>query len=148
GATGVAGAVPGIANLVNMPGCPANVVNLVGVVVYLLAYNRLPELEGDGRPRFAYHDEVHKHCERKRFKDQDKYVLAWGDYGHQQGWCLKKMGCRGPDTGHNCPIVRWNEETSWPIGAGHHCIGCARRNFWDRATPFYARSSEGAKDDD
>ncbi len=147
GATGVRGAVPNLANLVNMPGCPANVVNLVATVVYYVTYGALPRLEEDGRPRFAYHDEVHERCERKRFKDQDQYVLAWGDEGHLQGWCLKRMGCRGPDTDHNCPTVKWNDGACWPIGAGHHCVGCARSGFWDRMTPFY-RSGDGAGDDD
>ena len=27
----------------------------------------------------------------------------------------------------------------WPIGAGHPCIGCTERNFWDTMTPFYNR---------
>jgi hydrogenase small subunit len=33
----------------------------------------------------------------------------------------------------------WNTGTSWPIGAGHPCIGCTERNFWDTMTPFYGR---------
>jgi hydrogenase small subunit len=33
----------------------------------------------------------------------------------------------------------WNTRTSWPIGAGHPCIGCTERNFWDTMSPFYAR---------
>jgi hydrogenase small subunit len=33
----------------------------------------------------------------------------------------------------------WNSKTSWPIGAGHPCIGCTERNFWDTMTPFYNR---------
>jgi hydrogenase small subunit len=30
-------------------------------------------------------------------------------------------------------------KTSWPIGAGHPCIGCTERHFWDTMTPFYKR---------
>jgi hydrogenase small subunit len=33
----------------------------------------------------------------------------------------------------------WNSGTSWPIGAGHPCIGCTERGFWDTMTPFYNR---------
>jgi len=33
--------------------------------------------------------------------------------------------------------VQWNRGTSWPIGAGHPCIGCTERHFWDTMTPFY-----------
>jgi hydrogenase small subunit len=49
------------------------------------------------------------------------------------------MGCKGPATFHNCPAVRWNEGTSWPVGAGHGCVGCSERHFWDEMTPFYRR---------
>ena len=47
------------------------------------------------------------------------------------------MGCKGPATYQNCPVVRWNGGTNWPIGCGHPCIGCAEPEFWDRMTPFY-----------
>jgi hydrogenase small subunit len=47
------------------------------------------------------------------------------------------MGCKGPATSQNCPIVKWNEGTNWPVGCGHPCIGCAEPNFWDTMTPFY-----------
>ncbi|HMO11146.1 MAG TPA: hypothetical protein PKB06_06525, partial [Actinotalea sp.] len=36
-----------------------------------------------------------------------------------------------------CPIIQWNLGTSWPIGAGHPCIGCTEKDFFDRFTPFY-----------
>ena len=64
---------------------------------------------------------------------------AWGDPGHRQGWCLYKMGCKGPSTFHNCPTVKYNEGLSWPIGAGHGCVGCSEPSFWDTMSPFYRR---------
>jgi hydrogenase small subunit len=60
---------------------------------------------------------------------------VWGDQGHQNGWCLYQMGCKGPVSFHNCPTIRWNQGTSWPVGAGHGCIACANQGFWD--TPPY-----------
>jgi hydrogenase small subunit len=33
----------------------------------------------------------------------------------------------------------WNGHTNFPIGAGHPCIGCTERNFWDTMSPFYTR---------
>ena len=51
------------------------------------------------------------------------------------------MGCKGPETYKNCPVVRWNEGTNWPIGCGHPCVGCAEPNFWDTMTPFYKHLS-------
>ena len=47
------------------------------------------------------------------------------------------MGCKGPATSQNCPVVKWNEGANWPIGCP--CIGCAEPNFWDAMTPFYQR---------
>jgi hydrogenase small subunit len=33
----------------------------------------------------------------------------------------------------------WNSGTNWPIGAGHPCLGCTERGFWDTMSPFYGR---------
>jgi hydrogenase small subunit len=145
GAVGVRDAVPGLANLLSLPGCPANVVNLTATLVHFLTFGELPSRDGDGRPRFAYGEEIHEECERRRHYKNDHFVLEWGDEGHRQGWCLRKMGCRGPETHHNCPSVLWNQGTGWPVGSGHGCIGCSERNFWDRYAPFY---SEVEDDDD
>jgi hydrogenase small subunit len=49
------------------------------------------------------------------------------------------MGCKGPETHHNCASVRWNDGTNWPIGAGHGCIGCSEPGFFEADSPFYAR---------
>jgi hydrogenase small subunit len=147
GAVGVRGAVPGLANLVNLPGCPANVVNLTATLVHYLTFNALPPTDGQGRPYFAYGEDIHDECERHDHYEHGRYVLAWGDAGHQQGWCLRKMGCRGPETHHNCPQVRWNDGTSWPVAAGHGCIGCAESAFWDRGASFYT-PGDGEEDDD
>ncbi len=136
GAVGVREAVPGLADLVCLPGCPVNTVNLVATLVHLITYDSLPATDSLGRPEFAYDEEIHDECERRRFYEQEKFVLAWGDQGHREGWCLKKMGCKGPETHHNCPIVMWNDGTSWPVAAGHGCVGCTEPHFWDRMTPF------------
>ena len=71
--------------------------------------------------------------------DAGRFVEQWGDDGHRNGWCLYKMGCKGRRPQFNCPIVRWNDGTSWPIGAGHGCVGCARRGSGTRMSPFYDR---------
>ncbi len=141
-ATGVKGAFPDVRNLINMPGCPINVVNLSSILVQYLTYGSWPETDGEGRPKFAYDKEIHEKCERKEHYGEGRFVLAWGDEGHRNGWCLKKMGCKGPETKHNCPSVQWNDATSWPIAAGHGCIGCATSRFWDKLTPLYSGSSD------
>ena len=136
-ALGIADAVPGLKTLINLSACPANVENLTALLVYYLTFKRWPPLDQYRRPLFAYGKSIHDNCERRAHYDAGQYVEAWGDEGHRTGYCLYKMGCKGPVTFQNCPNVRWNEGTNWPIGCGHPCIGCAEPDFWDRMTPFY-----------
>jgi hydrogenase small subunit len=141
GALSVSDAVPGLKALINMPACPANATNLAALIVYYLTYHRWPPLDRYRRPLFAYGKAIHDNCERRAHFDAGQYVEAWGDEGHRTGYCLYKMGCKGPVTFQNCPNVRWNEGTNWPIGCGHPCIGCAEPDFWDKMTPFYSHLS-------
>ena len=131
-AAGVRSVVPGLANYLALPGCPMNVVNMAAVIVHLITFNTLPPRDSAGRPHFAYGDEIHEHCERKIHYEHDRFVLEWGDAGHQNGWCLYQMGCKGPETRHNCSTVKWNSGTCWPVAAGHGCVGCSEPGFWDR----------------
>lgn len=138
GAVSVAELLPS-APIVNLPGCPVNADNLTATIVHLLTFGSLPPLDRLRRPLFAYGKRIHDNCERRAHFDAGQYVEAWGDAGHRQGWCLYKMGCKGPATFHNCPTVRYNEGTAWPIGAGHGCVGCSEPSFWDTMSPFYGR---------
>jgi hydrogenase small subunit len=128
--------------VVNLPGCPLNVVNLTATVVHYLTFGSLPAMDALSRPLFAYGKRIHDNCERRGHFDAGQFVQEWGDEGHRQGWCLYEMGCKGPETYHNCPTVRYNEGTSWPVMAGHGCIGCSEPGFWDTMTPFYRRLPE------
>ena len=103
------------------------------------AESRLPATDRLGRPLFAYGKRIHDNCERRSHFDAGQYAEAFGDEGHRKGFCLYKLGCKGPETFHNCPTIRYNEGTSWPVMAGHGCIGCAEPGFWDTMTPFYRR---------
>jgi hydrogenase small subunit len=135
---GVQDVVPG-ANVVNLGGCPHNPANTVAVLVHYLTFGEMPELDRYNRPLFAYGDLIHDQCERRAYFDAGLFVEAWGDEGHRKGYCLYKMGCKGPSATYNCPNVRWNDGTSWPVEAGHNCIGCASPEFWSSMSPFYAR---------
>jgi len=138
GALSVADAVPGLRTLIHLPACPANGENLAALVVHYLTYGRWPALDSLRRPLFAYGKSIHDGCERRGHYDAGQYVEQWGDPAHRKGYCLYKMGCKGPVTYQNCPAIGWNQGTNWPIGCGHPCVGCAEPNFWDRMTPFYA----------
>jgi hydrogenase small subunit len=138
GAVGVSDII-GSGKLVNLGGCPHNVANTAAVLVHYLTFGSAPELDSYNRPLFAYGHLIHDQCERRAHFDAGRFVEAWGDEGHLNGWCLYKMGCKGPQATYNCPIVRWNDGTNWPIGAGHGCIACASPRFWERMSPFYER---------
>jgi len=138
GAVGVGEAVPG-ATVVNLGGCPQNSANTVAVLVYYLTFGAMPALDQYSRPLFAYGDLIHDQCERRAYYDAGLFVEEWGDEGHRKGYCLYKMGCKGPAANYNCPNVRWNDGTSWPVQAGHGCIGCAAPEFWSQMSPFYGQ---------
>jgi hydrogenase small subunit len=138
GATGVAGIV-GSDALVTLPGCPVNVENLTATIVHYVTFGELPPRDPAGRPYFAYGGLLHNQCERRAHFEFGEFVLAWGDEGAQKGWCLYKMGCKGPETYANCPTVRYGEGTSWNVRAGHGCVGCTMPGSWDAMSPFYRR---------
>ena len=138
GAVGVKEAVPG-ATVINLPGCPCNADNLTATIVHYLVFGKIPALDGHGRPLFAYGKRIHDNCERRPHFDAGQYVEHWGDDGHRKGFCLYKMGCKGPATFHNCPTQRYNGKTSWPVAAGHPCAGCSEPSFWDTMSPMYRR---------
>ena len=122
---------------VNIAGCPPNPINFVGTVLNYLLLGKLPALDGLGRPIFAYGKTIHDQCPRRSHFENDEFVEEFGSEEAAAGYCLYKMGCRGPETYNNCPIAKFNDGTSWPIEAGAPCIGCSEPDFWDNYTPFY-----------
>ncbi len=138
GGVGLKEAVPN-ATVVNLPGCPMNVDNVTATIVHYLTFGSMPQLDGHHRPLFAHGMRIHDKCERRAHFDAGQFVRQWGDEGHRKGWCLYEMGCKGPEAYFNCPSVRWNEHTSWPVKGGHGCIACAADYNWDKMSPMYAR---------
>ena len=137
GAVSVGQALPGINRLVNLSACPMNGANLAATLTHFLTFHEMPATDSLARPLFAHGERIHDHCPRRAHYDAGQFVLEWGDEGHRNGWCLYKMGCKGPATNYNCPQIQWNDGTNWPIGVGHGCVGCAQPGFWDAMTPFY-----------
>ena len=118
--------------LINLPACPINPINFVGTLVHFTLTGQLPALDSQLRPKWAFGALIHDNCSRRAHFDAGEYVEQWGDTGAKNGFCLYKMGCKGPMTSNNCGTVLYNGGTSWPIGAGHGCIGCSEDDFWDR----------------
>jgi len=118
--------------IINIPACPANPANMVGVILHYILTGQIPELDSLLRPKFAFGYRIHDNCERRAHFDAGEFVEEWGDEGAKNNFCLYKMGCKGPMTFNNCSIIRYNESVNWPIGAGHGCIGCSEPDFWDK----------------
>ncbi len=115
--------------VINIPGCPPNSYNFLSTVLYLLTFNKAPDLDDKNRPKFAYGRLIHENCERRPHFDAGRFALEFGDAGHRQGWCLYKLGCKGPETYANCPAIGFGDvgEGSWPVGTGHPCFGCTEQ---------------------
>lgn len=122
--------------VINVPGCPPSEKNIVGNVLHFLLYGELPALDAYNRPKWAYGLRIHNLCERRGHFDAGEFVESFGDEGAKRGYCLYKQGCKGPYTFNNCSKQRFNQHTSWPIQAGHGCIGCSEPDFWDNMGPF------------
>jgi hydrogenase small subunit len=125
--------------VVNIAGCPPIGDVVTATIVHFLTFGRLPALDYDGRPLFAYGARIHDQCPKRANFDAGQFVEQFDDEAARKGWCLYHVGCKGPATYSPCPIFLWNTRTSWPIGAGHPCLGCTERHFWDTMTPFYGR---------
>ncbi|GAB4336748.1 MAG: hydrogenase small subunit [Calditrichia bacterium] len=122
--------------IINVPGCPPIAEVMAGVIVHVLAFDRIPQLDGLGRPKAFYSKRVHDSCYRRPYYDAGLFVETFDDENAKKGYCLYKVGCRGPVTYNSCGIIRWNNGVSYPIQSGHGCIGCSEANFWDNG-PFY-----------
>jgi len=122
--------------VINVPGCPPSAKNIVGTIVYVILYGALPAVDNFNRPKWAYGLRIHDLCERRGHFDAGEFVEEFGDAGAENGFCLYKVGCKGPYTFNNCSRERFNQHTSWPVQAGHGCIGCSEPDFWDSMAPY------------
>ena len=116
--------------IINVPGCPPIPAVITGVLVQFLTFG-LPELDDLGRPKAFYGQSIHDRCYRRPFYDKGLFAESFDDEGARKGWCLYKLGCKGPTTYNACATTKWNDGTSFPIEAGHPCLGCSEPDFWD-----------------
>ncbi len=117
--------------VVNIPGCPPSDVNIIATLSFFALFGVLPELDEQNRPVWAYGKCLHDMCERKAKFESGIFAEHFDDEAAKNGACLFKIGCKGPYTYNNCPKVKFNAKTSWPVAAGHGCIACSEKNFWD-----------------
>jgi NiFe hydrogenase small subunit HydA len=98
--------------IIKVPGCPPIAEVMTGVLTYMLTFDRIPELDRQGRPVMFYGQRIHDKCYRRPHFDAGQFVEDWDDEAARKGYCLYKMGCKGPTTYNACSTVRWNNGVS------------------------------------
>jgi hydrogenase small subunit len=126
--------------IINVPGCPPIGEVMAGVIVHLVTFGTIPELDNLGRPKAFYSKRVHDSCQRRPYYDAGMFVESFDDEAAKKGYCLYKVGCKGPSTYNACGVMKWNNGVSNPIISGHGCIGCSEENYWDNGL-IYERAS-------
>ena len=127
--------------IINVPGCPPIPEVMTGVVMHVALFGKIPPLDSEGRPKQFYGNRIHDTCYRRPFFDAGMFADSYDDEGAKKGWCLYKLGCRGPETYNSCGNLRWYQGMSYPIQSGAACIGCSNAHFWDEG-PMFARLPE------
>ncbi len=123
--------------VINIPGCPPNPYVLLGTVLEYAATGKAPKLDAIGRPLFAFDRVIHDQCPRRAHFDAGRFAAQFGDEGHRSGWCLYKLGCKGPVTHAPCSTRHFNEVVDcWPIGIGSPCVGCTEKDIAFRVPIF------------
>ena len=128
--------------VINVPGCPPIPMVITAILAQYLTFDKLPDLDRLGRPVAFYGQTIHDRCYRRPFYEQGRFAETFDDKGARAGWCLYKLGCKGPITYNACATVKWNQGTSFPIESGHPCLGCSEPGFWDKGG-FYKPVSAG-----
>lgn len=126
--------------IINVPGCPPIGEVMAGVIVHVVTFGTIPELDSLGRPKAFYSKRVHDSCQRRPYYDAGMFVETFDDEAAKKGYCLYKVGCKGPSTYNACGVMKWNNGVSNPIISGHGCIGCSEENYWDNGR-LYERAS-------
>jgi hydrogenase small subunit len=127
--------------VVNIPGCPAIPEAFTGTVAHFLIFGSLPELDELHRPKTFYGKTVHDRCLRRPFYEAGKFANSFDDHGAREGYCLYKLGCKGPTTYNACASIKWDAGLSFPIQSGHPCLGCSQPAFWDGGGFYQGQSA-------
>ncbi len=127
--------------VVNISGCPAIPEVFTGTLAHFLIFGSLPELDNLHRPKTFYAQTIHDRCLRRPFYEQGKFANSFDDEGARAGWCLYKLGCKGPTTYNSCATIKWAGGLSFPIQSGHPCLGCSEPGFWDGGGFYQGQSA-------
>ncbi len=92
-------------------------------------------------PEYIVGSTIHDNCPRRGQFENGNFVTEFGSEEEAKGYCLYKVGCKGPQTYTQCPVTRWNRSVSWCVNSGAPCIGCGGLNWVDNNAPFFKRLS-------
>lgn len=122
--------------IIRVPGCPPLPEAIYGTLLYLWLEDTTPPLTKKGTPEFFYDKTVHDTCHRRPYFDQKLFAESFDD---PNGYCLLKLGCKGPTAFNGCETIKWNGGLGSPITSGNVCIGCSEKDFWDKYKTPVAR---------
>lgn len=132
--------------IINVPSCPINPEHIIAVLVDVLLVGKFPDMNQYNMPSLMFGQYIHDNCPRRGHFENGEFVYKFGSVEELKGYCLYPMGCKGPQTMNNCPIVRWNRRASWCVESGAPCAGCAVANplkpglnWVDSNAPFQKR---------
>lgn len=127
--------------VVNIPGCPAIPEVTTGTILHFLVMGELPRTDHLKRPLPFYGNTVHDHCLRRPFYEAGKFAGSFDDEGARKGYCLYRLGCKGPTTYNACAGLKWERGLSYPVQSGHPCLGCSEPHFWDGGGFYQGQSA-------
>jgi len=127
--------------VINIPGCPAIPDVTTGVIAHFLVLGSLPKTDALKRPVAFYGHTIHDHCLRRPFYEAGQFASDFGGRSAKAGWCLYKLGCKGPTTYNACSSLKWERGLSFPVQSGHPCLGCSEPRFWDGGGFYQGQSA-------
>ena len=125
--------------IIKVPGCPPIAEVMTGVVTYMLTFDRIPELDRQGRPKMFYSQRIHDKCYRRPHFDAGQFVETWDDEGAQEGLLPLQDGLQGPDDLQRLLDDALERRHQRSRSARVTAASAAREDgFWDKGS-FYDR---------
>lgn len=111
--------------IIRLPGQSVQLKSLLGVLNYLVLYNKMPKLDELRRPLMIYSDNICNRCEYRSDFEAGNFVSYFGE---KKG-CLYHLGCKGSVTKNNCSTEKFNGTGQWCVGVGSPCTGCSEPGY-------------------
>ena len=73
-----------------------------------------------------YGRKIHDNCPRRTHFDGGRFVEQFGSKEEAEGYCLYKVGCKGPEAWAECPKTRWNSRSRGASRSARRASGAPR----------------------